>query len=72
MKHRKKSKYVHEGHYVAEIEVVLEEEDAGWSPYFSVEDAGKLDDVREAFRQGNLKSAAKYGKIYELQPVTQK
>jgi len=72
MKHRKKSKYVHEGHYVAEIEVVLEEEDAGWSPYLSVEDAGKLDGAREALRQGDLKLAAKYGKIYELQPVTQK
>jgi hypothetical protein len=71
MKQRKKLKYVHEGHYVAEVEVVLVEEDAGWSPYLSVEDAGKLDKVRAALRQGDLKSAAKYGKIYELQPVTQ-
>jgi hypothetical protein len=69
MKRRKKSKYVHEGQYVAEVEVELLEDDTGWSPYISVEDAYKLDDVRDALRQGDLKSAAKYGRIYELRPV---
>ena len=69
MKQRKKSKYVHEGRYVAEVEVGLVEDDTGWSPYLSVEDACKLDDVREALRQGDLESAAKYGRIYELRPV---
>ncbi len=70
MKQRKKSKYVHEGHYVAEVEVALLEDDTGWSPYLSVEDAYKLDDVRETLRQGDLASAAKYGRIYELRPIT--
>ncbi len=69
MKQRKKSKYVHEGRYVAEVEVRLWEDDTGWSPYLSVEDAYKLDDVRDALRQGDLESAAKYGRIYELRPV---
>jgi hypothetical protein len=69
MKWRKKSKYVHEGKYVAEVEVALVEDDTGWSPYLSVEDACKLDDVREALRQGDIESAAKYGRIYELRPV---
>ena len=69
MKHRKKTKYIHEGHYVAEVEVDLLEDDTGWSPYLSVDDAHKLDDVREAIRQGDLESAAKYGRIYELRPV---
>ncbi len=69
MKQRMKSKYVHEGQYVAEIEVGLVEDDTGWSPYLSIEDAYKLDDVREALRQGDLESAAKYGRIYELRPV---
>lgn len=64
-----KSKYVHEGQYVAEVEVRLVEDDAGWSPYISVEDAYKLDNVRESLRQGDLESAAKYGRIYELRPV---
>ncbi len=45
------------------------EDDTGWSPYLSVEDAYRLDDVKEALRQGDLDSAAKYGKIFELRPV---
>ena len=69
MKHRKKTKYVHEGRYVAEGEVELLDDYTGWSPYLSVEDAYKLDDVRDAIRQGDLESAAKYGRIYELRPV---
>lgn len=69
VKQRNKLKYVHEGQYVAEVDVELLEDDTGWSPYLSVEDAYKLDDVRDALRQGDLESAAKYGRIYELRPV---
>ena len=54
MKQRTKSKYVHEGQYVAEVEVALVEDDMGWSSYLSVEDANKLDDVKDALRQGDL------------------
>jgi len=66
---RKKTKYIHEGRYVAEVEVELMEDEGGWSPYLNVDDAYRLDDVREALRQGDLKSAARYGRIYELRPV---
>lgn len=69
MKQRMKTKYVHEGKYVAEVKVALIEDDTKWSPYLSVEDAYKLDDVRDALRQGDLESAARYGRIYELRPV---
>ena len=69
MNRRKKSKYVHEGQFVAEVEVELVEDDTGWSPYLGVADAYKLDDARDALRQGDLESAAKYGRIYELRPV---
>ena len=69
MRQRKKIKYIHEGNYVAEVEVELLEDDTGWAPYLSVQDACKLDDVRDAIRQGDLDSAAKYGTIYELRPV---
>lgn len=71
-KRRKRTKYVHEGRYVAEVEVALMEDDTGWSPYLSVEDAYKLDDVRDALRQGDLGAAARYGRIYELRPVSQR
>jgi len=66
MKQRKKSKYLHEGNYVAEIEVTLMDDDTGWSPYLNVEDSYRLDDVRDALRRKDLASAAKYGRIYEL------
>lgn len=69
MKHRKKIKYIHEGRYVAEVEVEILEDDTGWSPYLNVDDVYKLDDVRHAIRQGDLESAEKYGRIYELRPV---
>ena len=72
MKQRKKSKYVHEGQYVAEVDVELFEDETGWSPYLSIEDAYKLDDVRDALRRRDLESAAKYGRIYELHPVAQR
>ncbi len=68
MNQRKKSKYVHEGSYVAEVEVVLLEDDTGWSPYLSIEDAYKLDDVREALHQRDFRSAAKW-RIYGMRPV---
>ena len=48
MKTKRKTKLVHEGDFVAEIPVELIETEDGWSPYLSIEDAKKLDDVREA------------------------
>lgn len=72
MKQRKKLKYVHEGQYVAEVDVELLEDETGWSPYISLEDAYKLDDVRDALRRRDLESAAKYGRIYELRPIAQR
>ena len=71
MKKRKKTKYVHEGQYVAEVDVELLEDETDWSPYLSVEDAYKLDDVRDALRRGDIGAAKKYGRIYELRPVAQ-
>ena len=69
MKRRKRTKYLHEGRYMAEIEVEVVEDEGGWSPYLIVDDAYRLDDARDALRQGDLSSAAKYGRIYELRPV---
>jgi hypothetical protein len=68
---RVKTKFVHEGPYVAEVEVALIEDETEWSPYLGIADAYKLDDVREALRRGELDTAAKFGRIYELRPVGQ-
>jgi hypothetical protein len=67
---RKTTKLIHEGKYAAEIPVELIEEEGGWAPYLSVEDATKLDAVRQALRQGNVAGAAKHGRVFELLPVS--
>ena len=69
MSARQKIKFVHEGQYVAEVAVELIESDGSWSPTIRLEDAYKLDDVREALKAGDLKAAAQYGRVYELRPV---
>jgi hypothetical protein len=66
---RKTVELVHEGKYAAEVPVELIEEDDGWSPYLSFEDAQKLETVRLALRAGDVAKAAKYGRVFELTPI---
>jgi hypothetical protein len=66
---RRTIKLIHQGRYAAEIPVELVEDDTGWSPYLSVEDATKLDAVRDALKEGDVAAAAKYGRVFELVPV---
>jgi hypothetical protein len=61
-----KTKLVREGDFVAVVPVELIETEEGWSPYLSIEDAQKLDAVREALRRGDLKSAGKLGRVFRL------
>jgi hypothetical protein len=67
---RKTVKLIHEGRYAAEIPVELIEDDTGWSPYLSVEEARKLDAVRLALRRGDVAEAAKHGRVFELMPIS--
>jgi len=64
------TKRVHEGRYVAEVDVELMVTDEDWSPYLSLEDAYKLDDVREALRRGDVEAAAKLARVFTLTPVS--
>ena len=66
---RRQTKLVHEGQFVAQVEVDLIETDSGWSPCLSLEDAYKLDDVREALRRGDIKSASRRAQVFVLTPV---
>jgi len=70
MSSRHHTKYIHEGNYVAEIDIELIDAKEGWSPYLSLEDALKLDDIRSVLRKGNVKAASKHAKIYTLTPVS--
>lgn len=60
---------VREGDFVAEVDVELLEEPGGWAPFLSLQDANKLDDVREALRSGDLERAATLtDRVYRLTP----
>ncbi len=63
------TKLIHEGQYAAEIEVELSQDDGAWGPYLSLSEARKLDEVRQALKRGDLKSAAALGRIYSLTPI---
>jgi len=66
---RRHTKLVREGKYIAEVEVELIETDTGWSPYLSVEDANRLDEVRSALRRGDLRQAAQLARVFTLTPI---
>ena len=66
---RHHTKLIHEGRYVAEVDIELIETDKGWSPYLSLIDAEKLDDVRSALQKGDLKAASRIARVYTLTPV---
>jgi hypothetical protein len=64
------TKLIHEGRYAAEVNVEVIDEESGWSPYLSVGEAKKLDAVRKALRRGDLSTAGKHGRVFELLPVS--
>ena len=69
MSRRRHTKLVHEGQYAAEVDVDLIDTDTGWSPYLSLPDAQKLDQVRKALRGGDLKRASQLARVFQLRPI---
>ena len=65
-----RKKLIHEGEYVAEVEVELIESEEGWAPYLSLDDVEKLDAVRQALRSENLEAAGELARVYRLLPVS--
>lgn len=63
------TKLIHVEEYAAEVEVELLYTDDDWSPFLSVEDAAKLDNVRQALQEKDIKSAARLANVYRLLPV---
>ena len=69
MKRHKHTKLIHEGDYVAEVEVEVLDDDEGWGPTMSLEEASRLDRLRVALRQNDLTSALEIARVYRLTPV---
>ena len=64
---------VREGDLVAEVEVNLVEAEGGWAPYLSLDDAYKLDEVRDALRTGGVKRTSRLAShVHRLTPVVWK
>ena len=70
MNKRRHTKLVREGQFAAEVEVELIEAGEGWSPYLSLDDAYKLDEVREALRRGDIPAASRLARVYTLTPIS--
>ena len=66
---RKHTKLVHEGNYIAEVDIEIIDTNDGWSPYLSLEDALKLDDVREALKRADIAAASRKSRVYELSRI---
>jgi hypothetical protein len=66
---RRRTKFIHEGQYAAEVDVELIDSQDGWAPYLSLKDAQKLDAVRAALRRGDLQRASQIARIFKLTPV---
>jgi hypothetical protein len=69
MNKRSYKKLICEGSYIAEVDVELLESGEGWSPYLSIDDAYKLDNVRDALRRGDIGQASKLARIFSKTPV---
>ena len=70
MSRRSTKRLVREGEFVAEVDVELLEAEGAWTPYLSLEDAYKLDDVRDALRAGDIARASQMAnRVYRLTPV---
>jgi hypothetical protein len=68
--HRSTTKLIREGEFVAEVDVGPVETEGGWAPYMALEDAYRLDDLRDALRAVDLGRASHFAdRIYRLTPV---
>ena len=63
-------KLIHEGQYVAEVDVEMIITDDDWSPYLSLDDAYRLDIVRQALRQNDIEVATQLARVFKLIPLT--
>ncbi len=69
MSTRKTTRIVRVGEFAAEVDIELIITEHEWSPYLTLEDAYKLDDVREVLQHGDTHAATEHARVYRLVPV---
>ena len=60
---------IHEGRYAAEVTYEEVDDGSPFGPHVSKEDAFKFDRVRLALRKGDIATAAKDAKVFQLMPM---
>jgi hypothetical protein len=67
---RTRKQQIREGRFFAEFEITLHEDQTSpWSPYVDPADVEKTDRIRRALRKGDVDTAAKEAKVFELMPL---
>ena len=69
MRERPTVEYIHEGRFVAEVDVIALDSDSEWAPFYQPDDVRRLEAVRDALRRGDLKAASALARVYEMKPV---
>ncbi len=69
MTQKYRTKLIHEGEYVAQVDVRWLQSEENSPPPLSLEDICKIEEVREDLRKGDLKKAAKTARLFTLRPV---
>jgi len=70
MSRRWTKRLVRDAEFVVAVDVELVEAEGAWTPYLSLEDAYKLDEVRDALRAGDIRRAPQVAdRIYRLTAV---
>jgi len=69
VKRKRVTKLIRVDEYAAGVEVEFLYTDDVWSPNLSVEDAAKLDDVRIALQEKDIRRVARLAIVYRILPV---
>ncbi len=69
MTRKSHTKMIIEGDLAAEVDVELLIDDSGWAPYLSLDDAMRLDLVRDLLRRKDIEAATRLSRVFRLVPV---
>ena len=63
------TRHIQEGRYAANVEITYHYAGTDWDPTITLPDVQKLERVRRALRGGDIATAAKESKVFELLPL---